>query len=614
MQTTTDLEAMRELLESIQGQIASLVSQNDTLAKQVSDLSEDLRAQAAESDKVIASLKAELAEAKLKEASLVEEIKFWNMRFYGSKSEKVAPGQISQFNEMEAAFDEEHPEPSIEDALPKRKGKPHRRGGKVNIDYDRFKTIVIEHDIPEGERACPECGCVLREMNVEVTKRLKIVPAQIYVEEHRRHVYRCADCCGANARGEERKSVIVRAPQPKPPIPGSFATPSLISYVINGKYSLGLPLYRMEAEFRSMRAEISRQDMASWVINVHVRWLSKVHSRIKAELLSHDLMHADETTVQVLKEPTRKPRMWLFCSAKRDTPAYVYEYHETRGKSVAEGFLRGWKGTLTTDGYRPYFNLQEADVTNTACLVHVRRKFAEIVKVAGGDAKAAKSLYPSVALDARRMIDEMFKVDKAFDKLDARERKAKRIEELQPLMRDFYAFCVRSAEVATPRSKLDKALRYAIWSWPYVMNVLDDGRLELDNNIAERGMKVFVIGRKAWLFSDTPRGAEASAAIYSIVTTAKMNGLEPRAHIEWLLTEMPNAGELTDEVVDGFLPWSDKVPQECKLKPEVWEKVREMRDEPILNVDPAVFEDEVEYGPAEDEVLTLELPPERTQE
>ncbi len=123
-----------------------------------------------------------------------------------------------------------------------------------------------------------------------------------------------------------------------------------------------------------------------------------------------------------------------------------------------------------------------------------------------------------------------------------------------------------------------------------------------------------MIGRKAWLFSDTPRGAEASAAIYSIVTTAKMNGLEPRAYIEWLLTEMPNAGELTDEVVDGFLPWSDKVPQECKLKPEVWEKVREMRDEPILNVDPAVFEDEVEYGPAEDEVLTLELPPERTRE
>lgn len=311
--------------------------------------------------------------------------------------------------------------------------------------------------------------------------------------------------------------------------------------------------------------------MASWVINVHVRWLSKVHSRIKAELLSHDLMHADETTVQVLKEPSRKPtrksRMWLFCSAKRDTPAYVYEYHETRGKSVAEGFLRGWKGTLTTDGYRPYFNLQEADVTNTACLVHVRRKFAEIVKVAGGDAKAAKSLYPSVALDARRMIDEMFKVDKAFDKLDARERKAKRIEELQPLMRNFYAFCVRSAEVATPRSKLDKALRYAIWSWPYVMNVLDDGRLELDNNIAERGMKVFVIGRKAWLFSDTPRGAEASAAIYSIVTTAKMNGLEPRAYIEWLLTEMPNAGELTDEGVSATAKSAERATLSRRRRP-----------------------------------------------
>ena len=182
---------MRELLESMQGQIASLATQNDALAKQVSDLSEDLRMQAAESDRVITSLKAELAEAKLKEASLVEEIKFWNMRFYGSKSEKVIPGQISLFNEMEAALDEERCEPAIEDALPKRKGKPHKRGGKTAIDYDKFKTVVIEHEIPEDERACRECGCALTEMNVEVTRRLKIVPAQIYGEEHRRHVYKC---------------------------------------------------------------------------------------------------------------------------------------------------------------------------------------------------------------------------------------------------------------------------------------------------------------------------------------------------------------------------------------------------------------------------------------
>lgn len=207
MQTTTDLEAMRELLESMQGQIASLVSQNDALAKQVSDLSEDLRAQAAESDKVIASLKAELAEAKLKEASLVEEIKFWNMRFYGSKSEKVAHGQISLFNEMEAAFDEEHPEPSIEDALPKRKGKPHRRGGKVNIDYDRFKTIVIEHDIPEGERACP--GVRLRAQGDE--RRGHQAPQDRprpdhYVEEHRRHVYRLCGTAAARTPGARRGS------------------------------------------------------------------------------------------------------------------------------------------------------------------------------------------------------------------------------------------------------------------------------------------------------------------------------------------------------------------------------------------------------------------------
>ena len=131
---------------------------------------------------------------------------------------------------------------------------------------------------------------------------------------------------------------------------------------------------------------------------------------------------------------------------------------------------------------------------------------------------------------------------------------------------------------------------------------------------AERAIKPFVISRNNWLFCSSKSGAEASAGIYSIVTTARANGLDNERYIEGLLTEMPNAGELTDEVVDGFLPWSGKVPQECKLKPEVWEKAREMRDEPIVAVDPAAFEDEDEYGPTEDEVLSLEMPPERAQD
>lgn len=152
--------------------------------------------------------------------------------------------------------------------------------------------------------------------------------------------------------------------------------------------------------------------MANWMMNVHARWLAKVHERMKVELLSHVRIHADETTVQVLKEPNReakkKSRMWLFCSARCNVPVYVFEYHETRRKGVAQEFLAGWSGTLTTDGYKPYFNLGNPNIANTACLVHVRRYFAQIVKIAGGDAKAASAA--SVALEARRRIDAMFKV------------------------------------------------------------------------------------------------------------------------------------------------------------------------------------------------------------
>ncbi|MFR4489270.1 MAG: IS66 family transposase [Bifidobacterium pseudocatenulatum] len=165
----------------------------------------------------------------------------------------------------------------------------------------------------------------------------------------------------------------MRAPQPEPPIPGSFATPSLLAWIVNGKYVMSLPLYRIEADLKACGATISRQDMANWMMNVHARWLAKVHERMKVELLSHVRIHADETTVQVLKEPNReakkKSRMWLFCSARCDVPVYVFEYHETRRKGVAQEFLAGWSGTLTTDGYKPYFNLGNPNIANTACLV-----------------------------------------------------------------------------------------------------------------------------------------------------------------------------------------------------------------------------------------------------
>ena len=562
-----------------EGQIALLRAQIESLAR-------DNERLAAENSRLAAEAAAEharIAELEGKMARIVEQIKLANTRFFGSRSEKVVPGQLSLFNGVEASADTDAKEPSVADALSP--ARPRRRGGKRRIDTSRLERVVVEHAVEDPE--CPECGSALSEMKVEVTEVIRLVPAHLVVEEHRRRVYRCDSCCRSNAEGGEGKSVIVRAPMPAlTPIPGSFATASLVASVVNSKYAYSMPLYRLEDEFACLGASISRQNMANWVVNVHGRWLSLVHARMKEKLLEGRYIHADETECQVLREPGRDPhsksRMWLFRSGARDVPNCIYEYHPTREGRVAREFLSGWSGYLTTDGYQPYYNLGNPGVTNVSCLVHARRKFEEIVKVAGGDAAAEAA--GSVALAAGRRIDAMFRVDAGFDRLGAEERREMRLEKLKPLMVEFGEWAGGQVLRAVPNLALHGALEYAIRYWPYVMNVLEDGNLELDNNIAERAIKPFVIGRKNFLFSNTPRGAEASAAIYSIVVTAKLNGLNQRAYVEWLLDEMPNDAHLREPGrIDRYLPWSDEVPDECRLSPKEAAEAAEMPDEPIVD-------------------------------
>lgn len=567
-------------------QIATLRAQLESLARDNEALAADNARLAAESASASAAL-AEMAEKveglEAKMARLVEQIKLANMRYFGSKSERVVADQLSLFNDMEAAADEQPAEPGDEEGGP----KPRRRGGKRRIDTSKLERVVVDHVIEEPE--CPHCGSAMSEMKVEVTEVVRLVPAHLVVEEHRRRVYKCKPCCSANAAGDDVKSQIVRAPMPAlSPIPGSFAHASLVAGVINSKYANSMPLYRIEEDFRSLGADISRQDMANWVTNVHARWLSKVHARMREKLLEGRYINADETEVQVLKEPGREPQrksyMWLFRSGPHDAPNCIFEYHPTRSGKVARDFLAGWSGYLTTDGYDPYFNLGIEGVVNTACLVHVRRKFAEIVKGAGGDAVCEG--VDSLALEGRRRIDRIFKADEKLDGMAPEARKRARIKKVGPMMTSFRKWAEAAITQAAPGLALHAALAYALKYWPYVMNVLEDGNLGLDNNIAERSVKAFVIGRKNWLFSDTPRGAEASAAIYSIVVTAKQNGLNQRAYVEWLLTEMPNDASLDDPGrIDRYLPWSDGVPPECRLSPEKAAIASEMPDEPIIDPD-----------------------------
>lgn len=579
-------------------QLASLLAQVEALSSQVFVLAKDNESLAADNARLAQDISrvkrdadAQINELKKERDKLIEQIKLANLRYFGSKSERVIADQLSLFNEMEAVADTAIKEPVFEDVLDP---KPHRRGGKRVIDLEKLETVIIEHVLPEDARSCPVCESSLDEFKTEVTRTVKLVPAHLIVEEHRRQVYICKPCSKKNAEDGSVPAQFMRADMLKLPIEKSFASPSLIAYILNGKYVNALPLYRMEEDFKYLGIKISRQNMANWVMSVHEKWLSLIHRRMKDKLLAGNLIHCDETPVQVLKEPNRsakqKSYMWLFCSSASDVPNYIFEYHPTRKGEVVRSFFDSWSGTITTDGYDPYFKLGP-DIQNTACLVHVRRKFAEIVKVAGGDTKAAS--VASVALEARLMIDEMFAVDERFDGMDAPARKTARLDHLKPLMEKFEVWAQTQIGKAVPKMALHTALSYALKYWPYVKNVLKDGRFELSNNIAERAIRPFAIGRKNFLFSDTQRGAHASAAIYSIVTTAKMNGLNPRLYLEWLLETMPNTEDIDDTVIlDRFLPWSERVPDSCKLSPKAAATAVKMADDPIIDIDPEVFDTE----------------------
>ncbi len=586
-----------ERIALLVAQVESLSRDNERLARDNAELAKAASDAARGPMELAEELRAELAAVKAERDRLIELVRLANQLFFGCRSEKVVPDQLSLFNDMEAAADGSA-EPALEDAC----ARPRRRGGKRRIDYSKLEQVVIRHELPAEQRACPECGGELAEFNVEVTYALRMVPARLVAERHERAVYRCPGCCAANAAGGESPAPIVRAAAPRMPIKGSFATPSLIAYVVNGKYANSLPLYRMEGELRCLGADVSRQNMANWVMRAWELWLSRLRARMKERLLEGGVVHADETEVQVLREPERearqKSRMWLFAAPACDRPIYVYEYSPTRRGEVAARFLRGWSGWLVTDGYAPYFSLRNGgEVRNVACLVHIRRRFAEAVKAAGGDSKARGA--DAVALAARRRIDAMFAADSRFDDAaaagDHEARRIGRERELRPLMEEFLEWARARRLEAVPRMGLAVALDYAIKYWPHAMAALEDGRLPLDNNLAERGIKPFVIGRKNFLFSDTPRGAEASAGMYSVVVTAKANGLNPRKYVQWLLEEMPNAADPDDPAyLDSLMPWSESVPAGIRLAPDAAAKAAEMADEPIIDIDPSAFRDDGE--------------------
>ncbi len=500
-------------------------------------------------------LKQENAALQAKINWLEEQFRLSQHKQFGTSSEQTPQEQLNFFDEAEAEAKPEAPEPAIEEITYKR----HKKQGHREEMMKDLPEEVIEYRLPIEEQICSCCGGELHEMSTEVRRELKVIPAQVVVVKHIRAKYSCRAC-----EKNEITTPIKTAPMPAPALPGSIASASAIAYVMSQKFVFGLPLYRQEQQWSQLGVKISRQTMANWIVLCSARWFYPLYNRMHEHLLSNDILNADETKLQVLNEPgrlaTATSYMWLYRTG-RDGPAIIlYEYQATRASKNPELFLKGFKGYLCTDGYSGYNNLP--GIINVGCWAHARRKFDEALKALPAKLKDGQS----AAKQGLDFCNKLFAVERVLHDLTAEERYEGRSVKSRPILNEFRDWLNYQRARMTPKSATGVAVHYCLNQWDKLEAFLLDGRLELDNNRSERSIKPFVIGRKAWLFNNTPRGATASATIYSIVETAKENGLIPFQYLIFLLERLPNIDLSDKKMIDELLPWSANLPEVCRLK------------------------------------------------
>jgi len=327
------------------------------------------------------NLEEENRELKAKIKWYEEQFRLAKEKQFGKSSEKteVYGDQPGFFDEAENEADCKVAEPSMEEITYSRK----KRVGKREEDLSSLPVEIIEYDLADEEKTCNQCGQAMHTMSKETRRELKIIPAQVNVVEHVRYIYSCRNC--------EKTAIdvpIKKAKMPNPVIPNSVASPSTIAYIMTQKYKMAAPLYRLEQDFKAQSIPINRQNMANWIINSAENWLSHIYDVFRQELLKRDVLHSDETPVQVIRQTSKKSSsnsyMWLYRSSQGEKPVVLYDYQPTRSSSNPKRFLAGFKGYLHTDGYSGYHNLSP-DIKIVGCWAHYPR----CMIIRGNSAQAA---------------------------------------------------------------------------------------------------------------------------------------------------------------------------------------------------------------------------------
>ena len=474
---------------------------------------------------------------------LEEYVRLLRHQRFGRTSEKASREQLGLFNEAEVAADAAEKE----DAQGGVEVAAHTRSPRGRRPLPSFlPRVEIVHDLPEAEKVCAADGTALVRIGEEVCEQVEIIPATIRVLRHVRPKYACSTChAGVHV-----------APLPPQPIPKSLASPALLAHVAVSKYADGLPLYRQETILGRIGIELPRATLASWMVRAG-ELVQPLVNLLRDELLAGGLAQCDETPFQVLKEPgkpaTSLSYLWAQRSLARDAPVVLFDYDPSRSGRVPERLFEGFEGVLQSDGYEGYTAVgQRPGIVHVGCWAHARRKFDEALKGLRGAERKATSRKESVALQGLGWIQKLYAIERTAKEATPEERHHIRQERSRPVLAALRRWLDDALPRVAPQTLTGKALTYLDHQWPKLVRIFDDGRIPLDTNLVENAIRPFVVGRKNWLFADTARGAHASANLYSVIETAKANGLEPYAYLRLVFTALPRAETLVD--FEALLP------------------------------------------------------------
>lgn len=501
----------------------------------------------------------ELEDIRIQKRLIEEEYRLEKSRRFARKSEKTYPNAVQlSFSDLDELVDPNMDVFNEVEDIATRNQEPitetitytRRKPNKNNSKNKNIEVRIINHKLEDNDCVCKRCGNQLSEIGYTEVKTYEFIPAKLVLNSHREYSYKCQNC------STDLKDSIFKVKR-ETSFPKLMVEDSFVSHIIVEKYLKHVPLYRQEKVMNNYGLEVSRKNFSNWMLKA-ANILKPLFDLMHQDILNSQVCHMDETPLRVLNENQEKCYIWGLCSSKYDKPIFLYFFKENRKHNNATDILKGFNGYVHSDGYKAYQKID--NVIDVACFAHARRKYVELLKVINDD-----SYFATILKEGKSYIDKLYRIEKDIANLSIQEKYEQRQLLSKPIVEQYFKWCENNPIAGHKQLGVNKAIAYSLNIKNELQHYLLDGRLEIDNNRAERMLKNFVIGRKNFLFCISDGGAEATSILYSIVETAYENKLRVEDYLTYVFKTLP---KLKTDEYHSLLPYSDDIPTTLKLQSE----------------------------------------------